>query len=261
MKIGFYQFDVSRDRDANLRKIAMAVKGKHFDLLVLPELFTSGYAFDTREQLLPYPEKLNDSPTVHFLTELAKETQGCFVGSIPELREGKIYNTAIAVGASGLIDQFRKIHLPDYEKRFFTAGTETSVFSVGAAKVASIICFDCWFAPLTSKLKIEGADIICHPSCFGGDVTPTIIPIRALENQNFFVSCNRIGTEYFDGEEEAYRGESQIVNPDGKILYKAGNQEELIIMDINLNEVNNPNFGSLISKDFTCEHQKYTIKL
>lgn len=261
MKVGFFQYDVVRNRDANLEKIALTIENKQFDLLVLPELFTSGYAFDTKEELIPFLEELSNSPTVDFLTTLAKKTNACFVGSIAEVDKGKIYNTAIAVDKSGLINHYRKTHLPDYEKRFFTAGNTPSVFDFKNATIASVICFDCWFAPLTSALKIEGAQIICHPSCFGGAVTPTIIPIRALENQNFFISCNRVGIEYFDGEEESYRGESQIVDPDGNIIYKAVNQEELAIVDINLAKVSKPDFGSFISSDFKSEHGKYSIKL
>jgi predicted amidohydrolase len=65
----------------------------------------------------------------------------------------------------------------------------------------------------------------------------------------------------FDGEPEAYRGESQIVNPDGKVLVKAGREEQLSIIDIDLSEVNHPAFGSLIAKDFVSEHSKYTVEI
>ena len=88
-----------------------------------------------------------------------------------------------------------------------------------------------------------------------------IIPIRELENQCFYISCNRIGTELFSGEPDSYCGESQIVNPDGKILIKAGNEESFSIIDIALSKVNNPAFGSLITKDFLSEHKKYDITI
>jgi len=123
------------------------------------------------------------------------------------------------------------------------------------------ICFDAWFAPLSSKLKLEGAEIIWHSSSFGGNTTPAIIPIRALENQYFYVSCNRIGTELLAGEATTYCGYSQTVNPDGKALAKAGKEEALTFMDIDFSEVNKPAFGNLITKDFSGEHGKYAIKI
>ena len=262
MKIGFFQYNVIwRDRDANLSYIREKIKGSNFDLLVLPEFFTSGYAFDLKDELIPFSEDLKDSYTVKYLSELMKDCGGYITGTIPESCGNLQYNTSILVGPEGLVASYRKIHLPAYEKRAFTAGNKAVSYDCCGAKVGLTICFDAWFAPLSSKLKLQGVDVICHSACFGGKVTPTIIPIRALENQCFYVSCNRIGTELFNGEPDSYRGESQIVSPDGKILVKAGSEESLTIIDVDLSEVNKPTFGSLISKDLISEHAKYKIKM
>ncbi|MGG5578591.1 carbon-nitrogen hydrolase family protein [Myroides sp. C15-4] len=263
MRVGFFQYAVIwRDRQANLDYIAAKIKKETFDLLVLPEFFTTGYAMDTKEEILPFVEDLRDSPTVDFLSNLLAETgNGYISGTIPEIDQGVLYNTSILVGAQGLVASYRKIHLPDYEKRFFQAGDTAVVFPSNHGNIGLTVCFDCWFPQHTSLLKLQAVDVICHSACFGGPVTPTIIPIRALENQCFYISCNRIGEEYFDGELEAYRGESQLVNPDGEVLAKAANQEALILVDIDLNEVNRPDFGRLITKDFQSEHEKYNIQL
>lgn len=59
MKIGFFQYNVIwRDRDANLSYIREKIKGFTFDLLVLPEFFTCGYAFDGKNELIPFSEDL-----------------------------------------------------------------------------------------------------------------------------------------------------------------------------------------------------------
>lgn len=262
MKVGFFQYDVIwRDREANLSLIHSKIKDSTFDLLVLPEMFTSGYAFESRDELMPFAENLEDSYTVRFFTELMKECGGYITGSIPELCNEKLYNTSIIVGAEGLVASYRKIHLPDYEKRAFEAGSEVVCCSCNETNVGLTVCWDVWFAPLSSSLKLQGVGIICHSACFGGTVTPMIIPIRALENQCFYISCNRIGTEIFSGEPDSYRGESQIVNPDGKILIKAGNEESLSFINIDLSEINNPAFGSLITKDFLSEHRRYDIMI
>ena len=261
MRVGFFQYDVFRDRSANLDYIRRALDGEKFDLLVLPELFTSGYTFDSLSELTPYAESLNESPTVRELTEMAKRAGGCITGSIPEKEGDKIYNTAIMVSPEGLIGVHRKIHLPDYEKRHFEAGCSVEVVAYHGVNLGMVVCFDCWFPPLTSKLRQLGAQVVAHSSCFGGEVTPTIVPIRALENQFFIVSCNRIGTELYDGEDASYRGESQIVDPDGKVLCQAGSEEALRFFDIDLSKVDHPEFGSFITQDFTSEHAKYTIEL
>ncbi|MFD1630705.1 carbon-nitrogen hydrolase family protein [Pseudopedobacter beijingensis] len=262
MRAGFFQYDViSKDRDANLEYIASKLRTEQFDLLVLPELFTCGYAFDTREQLLPFAETLDNSETIRRLTAVAALCGGCITGTIPELCEGLLYNTAIVVNDTGLIAYQRKIHLPDYEKRLYTSGEAIKVCKHKDITIGIMTCFDCWFAPLGAKLKLQGAEVVCHSACFGGDVTPRILPIRALENQYFVISCNRVGGELFEGIWESYRGESQIIDVDGNILYKAGNEEELVFVNIDLKEVGNPRFGSLITSDFTSEHEKYRIDI
>ena len=262
MKVGFFQYAVfQRDVKANLDYLETKLQSTQFDLLVLPELFTSGYAFDHSSDIEPYVENIKHSYTVNRLKEIAQNSKGYITGTIPEIDNNKIYNTAIMVGPEGLIYSFRKIHLTDYEKRIFTPGENIDVYQRGDAKVGTVICFDIWFAPLSSKLKQLGAQIICHSSCFGGDVTPKIIPIRALENQYYVISCNRIGTELFEGQAEDYRGESQIVDPDGHTIIKASNEELLAFTHIDLSLVNNPAFGSLITNNFLEEHDKYTIAL
>ncbi|MCP1996480.1 carbon-nitrogen hydrolase family protein [Flavobacterium sp. HSC-61S13] len=262
MRVGFFQYDViSRDRAANLSYISSKLKEEKFDLIVLPELFTSGYAFDDKEDLLPFVEDLAISETIAVLKDLAADCGGCITGSIPEGFNGLIYNTAILVDRSGLIGFQRKIHLPDYEKRLYTSGDTIQAIPNQKCTIGMMVCFDCWFPAISTKLKLQGAEIVCHSACFGGDVTPRILPIRALENQYFIISCNRVGAELFDGVLEYYRGESQIVDTDGNIVYKAGNQEELYFVNIDLSTVDKPKFGSLITDDFLTEHQRYTIEL
>lgn len=263
MRVGYFQYAVLwRDVQANLDYIRFKIKDSKFDLLVLPEFFTSGYAIDKRDDILPFAESLNDSITIRSLASfLADSGNGYITGTIPELDNGVLYNTSILVGASGLVASYRKIHLPDYEKRFFESGDVAAVHDGMQARIGLTVCFDCWFPQHTSMLKSQGVEVICHSACFGGPVTPTIIPVRALENQCFYISCNRIGEEYFDGELESYRGDSQVVGPDGEILIKAGGEEALDFVEIDLARVNKPEFGSLITKSFQAEHGKYRIGL
>lgn len=262
MKIGFFQYDVFwRDRDGNLAYIQSKLAKASFDLLVLPELFTLGYAANSREDVLPFAEDLKQSHTVNYLRDIMRDHQAFITGTIPEISGANLYNTAILVGPDGLVASYRKIHLTDYEKRIYQPGNEVISGSCKETNVGLSICFDAWFAALSSKLKTQDAHIITNSSCFGGEVTPTLFPIRALENQCFVINCNRIGTEYFDGEPESYRGESQIVSPDGKVLFKADNKESLTILDVDLAEVNNPAFGSQILSNFPEQHARYGISV
>lgn len=122
-------------------------------------------------------------------------------------------------------------------------------------------CFDCWFPQFGSILKQRKVQIFCHSASFGGEVTPGILPVRALENQVFVVSCNRTGSELYAGSPEKFCGRSQIISPDGKILARAGDEPELAVVDIDPDETTHPAFGSLICKDFSAEHNRYQVTI
>ncbi len=112
MRVGFFQYAVIwRNRDTNLSYIEPRIKDEKFDLLVLPELFTSGYAYDDKEELFPFAEDLSSSPTVEFFTPLMQRCGGYITGSIPELYDCKLYDSSILVGAEGLAASYRKIHV------------------------------------------------------------------------------------------------------------------------------------------------------
>lgn len=263
MRLGFFQYAViQRNTAENLAYIANALQNCRCDLLVLPELFTCGYSFEQKLELAPFAETLDKNQTVKASQLLAQHLGGAVTGTIPEQYEGKLYNTALLVNTGGLIGFQRKIHLPDYEKKFFSPGESISTFQLSPdVRVGMMSCFDCWFPQFGAILRQNGAQIFCNSASFGGALTPTNLPIRARENQVFVISCNRIGSEMFDVEPENFRGESQIISPNGQCLVSAGGEEKLAVVEVDLDEINHPAFGSLICKDFAEEHQKYEIRL
>lgn len=261
-KIGYCQYAVIyKNTKANLAYIEQQMSENECDLLVLPELFTTGYSFDDPVEIIPYVEILDSSKTVQFLQSLCLKYGGAITGTIPELYGEKIYNTAILVDKTGLVGMQRKIHLTEYEKHIFTAGSSLDVFTFKGVKIGLMSCFDAWFAPLSSKLKLMGAQILCSSSCFGGEVTPKIMPVRAIENQCFVINCNRVGVEEFDGVEVSFIGNSQIIDPDGNCLAEANQDEVMTVVEVDLDRVDNPDFGSQICKNFEREHHRYAIDL
>lgn len=262
MRLGFFQYAVFyRDRAANLEYIANQVSAETFDLLVLPELFTSGYCSDDPDDMRTQAEALTESSTVKALREIAGCCGGTIVGTIPEIDNGTLFNTAVVVNGSGLSGVQRKVHLTDYEKRCFSPGDAIQVIDVSGVGVGIMTCFDSWFPAFGAMLKQGGAEVFCVPSSFGGPVTPTILPIRARENQVFLINCNRIGEEVIGGVVEPFCGGSQIVSPDGEVLAEAGGEEELVFIEVDIEENRRPAFGSLLCADFPGEHARYNIDL
>ncbi|HXF06217.1 MAG TPA: nitrilase-related carbon-nitrogen hydrolase [Blastocatellia bacterium] len=245
MRIGFYQFaPVLGDVPANRRQIRAALQACDADLVVLPELATSGYLFLTADEVEAVAEPV-PGPTTDLLHQLAAERGIHIVIGLPERATDGIYNSAVLVGPEGVMGVYRKAHLFSDEKDWFRPGdVGFPIFEVRGAKVGLLVCFDHLFPEAARTLALAGAEIICHPSNL---VLPELgqltTRVRAIENRVFWILANRIGVEEraltstSDRPSEGsrpltrkltYTGCSQIIAPDGKILHRAPAQEETL---------------------------------
>ncbi len=234
MKAGYYQFDVKYgDKDFNRGKVSETLKGLDFDLVVLPELFTTGYLFDSKEKAAEMAEAIPGGETTRVLANLAHEKQGFIIGTIPEIDEGKLYNTAVIAGPDGFVGKQRKIHLPAVERKIFEKGTFLRTFDLNGVPVGVMTCYDGWFPEAARYLTLQGAKILCLPANFGGTMTLSIMRARAIENMVYTITANRIGVENSPGITAHFRGESQVIDYNGEILIKADEGESVSIVDIN----------------------------
>jgi predicted amidohydrolase len=236
MRVGFCQFNPAfGEVERNLDRVAARLAGIRTDLMVLPELFASGYQFASAEEVRDLSEPVPDGPTTRRLLDLARERETYIVAGLPERAGGRIYNSAVLVGPGGLIGCYRKTHLFDEETRWFAPGdTGFQVWDIGAAKVGVLICFD-WYYPESARtLALRGAEILCHPSNLVLPHCPDAMVTRCLENRVFAVTANRIGTEARGGREPlTFVGQSEIVGPSGKILHRARRDaDELAVVEI-----------------------------
>ncbi|NJE77216.1 nitrilase [Thermococcus sp. ES12] len=204
-------------------------------LIVLPELFDTGYNFESREEVEEVAGQIPDGPTTQFLMELSREL-GVFIvaGTAEKDEKGRLYNSAVMTGpiGSGYIGKYRKVHLFYREKLFFEPGNlGFHVFNIGIAKVGVMVCFDWFFPESTRTLALKGADIIAHPSNLVMPYAPRAMPIRALENRVYTVTANRVG------EERGLRfiGKSTIASPKAEILAMGSeDKEEVAVVEVNL---------------------------
>ena len=237
MLVGFYQFaPVFGDVAHNLDRVVDTLGRAEADLIVLPELFASGYQFVSQQEMTTLSESVPDGPTTQRLIDLAKRRRMVIVAGLPERAGAACYNSAVVVGPSGFIGCYRKTHLFFEETLFFTPGdTGFQVWDVGMAKIGVMICFDWYYPEAARTLALKGAEIICHPSNLVLPNCPDSMPVRCLENRVFAVTCNRTGSEARGGKDQlTYIGNSEVVAPRGAILYRAPrDQEELYIVDIN----------------------------
>jgi predicted amidohydrolase len=243
MRVGFYQFNpVFGEVKRNLDSVCTRIAQEPCDLMVLPELFASGYQFASKQEVDSLAEPVPAGPTTQRLLEVARDRRMSIVAGLPERAGGRCYNSAVLVGASGLIGVYRKTHLFFEETLFFTPGdTGFQVWDIGAAKVGMMICFDWMYPEAARALALKGAEIICHPSNLVLPHCPDAMVTRCLENRCFAVTADRIGSEQRGGKDRlTYIGRSQIVSPRGRLLHRApADREDLALLDIDPREARN----------------------
>jgi len=229
MIISIAQMDiVLGDKERNIRKgvsfIEEAVKRKS-DIIVFPELWTTGYAKDVKE----LAETLNGK-TIKKLTETAKEKNIKIFGSIAENH----YNTMHYISPKGLEASYRKIHLFSLmnEERFFAAGNKIGL----KGNIGMMICYDLRFPELSRKLTINGAEIliICaewpYPRI---EHWRTLLKARAIDNLVYVIGCNRVGND----TKFEYFGHSSVIDPWGRRMIEGGKDEALLTCEIDLSLV------------------------
>lgn len=205
------------------------------DVLVLPETWNTG--FFPKENL----SGLCDCDGVRVKEEIgtlaAKYRVTIVAGSISNVRDGKVYNTAMVFDRSGsCIASYDKTHLftPMREDDYYTPGNHLCRFTLDGIQCGIIICYDVRFPELTRSLTVQGLDMLFVVSQWPKARTfhlRTLTTARAIENQMFVVCCNSCGT----AGDTVYGGNSAIIDPWGQTLALAGENEQILAADCELN--------------------------
>jgi len=223
-------------------------------LVVLQELHQSEY-FCQSEDVKFFDYASSWEEDILFWSNIAKENGVVLVTSLFEKRTAGLYhNTAVVFEKDGSIaGKYRKMHIPDdpgfYEKFYFTPGDlgfepiETSVGKLGV-----LICWDQWYPEAARLMTLKGADFLIYPTAIGWfdedskeeherqlDAWVTIQRSHAIANGIPVLSCNRVGFEKdSSGVMDGIRfwGNSFICDPQGKLLAKAGSEEEILYAEL-----------------------------
>ncbi|MBN1627345.1 MAG: acyltransferase [Deltaproteobacteria bacterium] len=249
MKIGAYQGNPEFGLvEKNVRQAVTELEGADADLVVMPELFNTGYQFVSKEEAFGLAEEMPYGDTCRSMMEIARSKKMHLVFGMAERDGARLFNSAAVVGPEGFIGRYRKSHLFYEEKYFFDPGdTGFMVFDIGIARLGVMICFDWWFPEAARSLALSGADIICHPAnlvlygCHKAMIT------RSLENGVFSITANRTGSEARGGKEPlVFTGESQIVDNRGSLLASMNRDGAgIVVVDIDVKRARDKSITTL----------------
>ena len=237
MKAGFMQFAPQFGNiEANINKAISMIDNVDAGLIVLPELFNTGYHFTSAQETINLAEEIPAGKTTKALCTIAQKKNIHIVAGIAEITDGNLYNSAVLISPAGYVDTYRKIHLFNEEKLWFVPGNNGfQVYDIGQCKIGIMVCFDWLFPEAARILAIKGADVICHPANLVLPFCQDSMVTRCLENKIYAITANRTGYEDRGGKRFNYTGKSQITSPDGSILYRAAPDiDEIGIVEIDI---------------------------
>jgi predicted amidohydrolase len=186
------------------------------DLIVFPELITSGYECGVRftdlAQRVP-------GPTVNLMAQRAQEFGVHIAFGLPtkEKVESILFNSLVFIGPDGeLVGEYRKVHLKGEERMAFRAGYRYLVFECGFGAVGLLTGYDMAFPEAARSLALEGAELLVVCANWEKphkDEWRTYVLARAYENALFVAAANRVG----DDVTYSFFGDSLIVGPRGQV--------------------------------------------
>ncbi len=217
------------------RKLAMQAKEGGAQLLVLPELWSTGY--DLERASLHSTQM--DTGAFARMAAMAREFGMYVCGSALEARDGTYFNTqAIYTPVGQRLASYSKIHLfglmnePDY----LSPGNALATADLPWGKAGLAICYDLRFPEMFRAYALGGAQVFIlsaewpHPRL---EHWRTLIRARAIENQSFVAACNCVGRS----NDNIFFGHSMSVDPCGEVLAEGDENESVLMVEIDLARV------------------------
>ena len=224
MIISLVQFNISpKDKKYNLAKIQELLAGKSRDLVVLPEMFNTGFCTDD----MSISESM-DGETVSWLKKTSKESETAICGSFLCSEEGTYFNRFVMVSDGEVVGHYDKTHLFGLggEQEHITAGNSKVDMVIQGFKIRPIICYDLRFA--YASFNDTEYDVLINVANWPSQRIAhwdVLLQARSIENQVYVVGCNRVGEQdgYF------YPGHSAVYAPDGERRIHSVKEEVLSV--------------------------------
>ena len=237
MKVAAVQLEITLgEPESNIsraRRLLVEAKQQGAELVLLPELWTTGYDLERAAELAVHLRSDNE------IAKLARDFGVYLGGSVLEKSGGKFFNAFTIYSPTGqLLALYRKLHLfaPLREPAFLSAGDAPVMFELPWGKSGLAICYDLRFPELFRFYGVNGTRLmlVCaewpHPRL---EHWRTLLRARAIENQAYVVACNAVGR----ANETVFFGHSMIINPWGEVLSEADESETTLFAELDLAQV------------------------
>jgi len=236
---------VGRSKSDNLSqavKLIEEASSNGATVVALPECFNSPYG---SKYFKEYSETIPGNTTKVLSEAAAKSKIFLIGGSIPEVDDGKLYNTCTVFNPEGeIVAQHRKIHLFDIdipgkitfkESETLSCGNTLTTFDTPACKIGIGICYDIRFAEIAQLYAREGCGVLLYPGAFNMTTGPMhwelLQRARALDNQLY---VGAISPARDTAADYIAWGHTTMVNPWGEVIGKADEKQQIIYADIDL---------------------------
>ncbi|MFZ3044737.1 MAG: amidohydrolase [Desulfatirhabdiaceae bacterium] len=186
------------------------------DLIVLPEMFNTGFTMNAAELA-----QTMDGPAVTWLKQTALQNDCHVIGSVIVMDDGRYFNRLICAGPDGNVMTYDKRHLFRMmeEDRVYTAGTSRLTVDIDGWRIRPFICYDLRFPIWTRNLDnaYDVAIFIANWPQKRAHHWNSLLVARAIENQCYVIGVNRVGR---DGNGLRFSGDSAAINPTGDHLFQ-----------------------------------------
>jgi omega-amidase len=259
MKAALIQLDIAwQDRRLNYEKaalFAMRAATDNCDLIVLPEMFNTGFSMD-----LPAVADEGIGETTSILSDIAKKNSINLIAGFPmkSPAEEKGRNIAVIYDRTGMLSAtYTKMHpfcLAEEEK-YYMAGESVTIFNIDGMPSSVFICYDLRFPEIFRKIanQVKAIFVISNWPASRVDHWETLLAARAIENQCFVFGVNRTGT---DGNGIIYSGASRVVDPLGQVICQGNDTDEYVVCEFDPSVVDNVRAEYPFLKDMRCGNDK-----
>ncbi|GAB6042683.1 nitrilase-related carbon-nitrogen hydrolase [Endothiovibrio diazotrophicus] len=231
MKIGYFQFAVRYgDKEANFSRVEQAMAGADLDLLVLPELFSTGYIFRSPDEAYALAEPVPEGETTRRMIRWAEERQAFIAGGLLEIEGDRLFSTVVVAGPAGVVARYRKIH-PSLSERLFTPGEALSSFDLHGVPIGLAICSDGAMEDIHRRYRQHKVALILHPANFCGQDIPAAVERWVSRYGTPVLTVNRLGFDVANAFGIRFVGGSRLLEAGGVTRIGSDEREELRVFE------------------------------